>query len=366
MTLTQKQAHSALTVLFLFLFGLCVTLGLFAAFGCGDQPEHSDAPADPDGLTIVSGIVSHEDVYVPGQEGRVDGSVWDDGLFNAPEAKTEFCSSYTGPDAWFCAAADSGADVEKWKSTQLHGIQEVPQVGAISHACFGPTAASTASCLFPSAKQFRVTLDTSSCFLGPLPPDGLGTLQEQAILDGFKAGIKAWNGVGGLIVVDNGSPGSSGYLPITITCADLASDRVAESGYVSSGLVFKLSQLPTAPNGRKQHSVVVGTVLSSKLEPQSIADHFANVVCQGFLFTTANMKKVATNIGKHEGGHLFGFAHFDSGDQSIDIMNPFVRANTCTDWPIQQPFKDAIATFNPGGGSTSVVSDNGLTALQPQ
>lgn len=43
------------------------------------------------------------DVFVPGQEGRIDGSVWDDGAFTSASAKAEFCAEHGAlPEAWFC------------------------------------------------------------------------------------------------------------------------------------------------------------------------------------------------------------------------------------------------------------------------
>jgi hypothetical protein len=41
------------------------------------------------------------DEVIPGQEGRIDGSVWEDGAFNDPAAKREFCATHQ--EAWFCA-----------------------------------------------------------------------------------------------------------------------------------------------------------------------------------------------------------------------------------------------------------------------
>jgi hypothetical protein len=74
---------------FLVLFG--------AALACGGEARSSDGGC---------GAIQAPDIYVPGQEGRIDGSVWDDGIFATPEAKAEFCAEHGDlPEAWFCRGA---------------------------------------------------------------------------------------------------------------------------------------------------------------------------------------------------------------------------------------------------------------------
>jgi hypothetical protein len=86
--------------------GFIITALFLIGTGCGGNADdrHGDAPQSVE--VVFPGVSSaarqHAGIEVPGQEGRIDGSVWDDGLFNSPEAKAEFCSTYTGGDAWFC------------------------------------------------------------------------------------------------------------------------------------------------------------------------------------------------------------------------------------------------------------------------
>jgi hypothetical protein len=53
----------------------------------------------------------------PGQAGRIDGSVCDDGIFSSSDAKDAYCKN--NREAWFCS--EVGSIAQAWSSAEYHG-----------------------------------------------------------------------------------------------------------------------------------------------------------------------------------------------------------------------------------------------------
>lgn len=282
-----------------------------------------------------------------GQEGRIDGSVQDDGAFNSIEAKEEYCADH---DDWFCS--DTGSVEQAWTSAEYHGKEL-----STGRTCYGPNSAGN-GCMFPAQNKFRVKVTTAGCFTGPPPPNGPSTLQEQSMLDAMRNGAKAWNGAGGLIVVDDGSPGSSNYQLLTISCgACTVPGCLAEGGSGPETLSAVVSNLPVGPHGKDQGAAYAYKVTFITM---NTANTWADIVnkCSSGGVTNGEIIARATALGMHEAGHVYGFAHFNAGSIGTNIMYPF-SADTCSPAiSIQQVYKDALAAFSPTGGSATITDVN--------
>lgn len=293
----------------------------------------------------------HPDIPVPGQEGRIDGSPWLDGLFNNEEAKEEFCAEYGDlEEAWFCS--NLGQTEQTFTSEVFHGL-----IAGVDGTCYGPKTSSSKDCLFPAKKQFRVRIDTSGCFSGEAPPNGPSTLQEQNILNGLKEGVKLWHGKGGLIVVNEGSIGSANYIPVAITCGPTNSPTALAEGGLS-GVGTDRGDLPVASNRDPRHAKVVSGavyVVNMKNTFNFIKSHCGS---DGTLqFNTARY------IGLHEFGHVIAFSHFGSNSAG-NVMNPFT--NTCApSSTIANSFSTALSNFNPASGTPTVTSSSGIGSYSP-
>lgn len=317
---------------------------ILSAFACGDvDTTYLDNPETE--------VPFHETLDVPGQEGRIDGSVWNDGLFNSDAAKQEFCAEYGWLDeAWFCS--DLGQTAQAFQAEVFHGMQ----LNA-DGTCYGPQQGNK-DCLFPRKKQFRVKLDTSNCFNGQAPPNGPSTLQEQNILDGLKAGIKLWHGKGGLTVVNDGSPGSSSYTLIEIKCGETSvAGALAEGGL--GGAITNRGDLPSV-NGKNPKNAILA---DKAFFVVNIPRTFKHIKDRCGLNDNTLIFNTARFFGVHEMGHVLAFDHFNSTNAG-NIMNPFVSACAPSS-TITSVFTKAVENFDPAGGPVNVVSTSGLGSYTP-
>lgn len=296
------------------------------------------------------------DIPVPGQEGRIDGSPWQDGLFNSPEAKEQFCAEYGDlEEAWFCS--DLGQAAQPFTSVVFHGLL----TGTGADTCYGPDTANndTQNCLFPDKKQFRVKINTANCFAGSAPPNGPSTLEEQNYLNALKEGLKFWNGKG-VTVVDDGSSGSSGYRLIEVTCGSPPNNGLAFGGLVGVGT--NRGSMPTKLGNRNPGSAITVAGTSFMASPQRLFN-FGNTRCgtgQGAMNLRVATAKYA---GIHEGGHIFGFGHFGSTADD-NIMDPFI-SSCAPPQSIHAQFTEALNDFSPSGGGVTVSDDTLLGGLTP-
>lgn len=333
-----------------------LSFGLFlAAVACGGEDT---TELFPEYEGTVEFYDPHPEIPVPGQEGRIDGSPWIDGLFNSEESREVFCDEYGYlPDAWFCS--DTGQVQMGFSSQTFHGT--VSGGGT----CYGPQTKSDSSqnCVFPDKKQFKVKINTSNCFTGSPPPSGPSTLEEQNYLNAMREGIKMWNGVGGLTVVNDGAFGAENYRLIEIRCGTPSgSTALAEGGL--AGSPTDRGDMPSKFIGGttrdpKQARIVNGTwFLASPSRMYSFGVTRCGSGDGSMNLRTATVKYVAA----HEAGHIFGFSHFGS-TATNNIMDPFT--NECAPTiSFAQAFADALSAFNPGSGSPSV-SNGSLGNLSP-
>lgn len=85
-------------------------LALLLLLACGGESDERapSTEAGPESAPVAEqepercvGLAAR--VEVPGQERRIDGSVWDDGAFTSQAAKAQFCAEYGEcSEAWFC------------------------------------------------------------------------------------------------------------------------------------------------------------------------------------------------------------------------------------------------------------------------
>jgi hypothetical protein len=296
----------------------------------------------------------HPDIFVPGQEGRIDGSPWDDGLFKSPEAKEEFCDQYGDlEEAWFCS--DLGQTAQGFTTVLFHGILSG------SDTCYGQNKKNdgTQNCLFPDKKQFKVKINTSSCFQGSPPPTGPSTLEEQSYLDAYKAGVKFWNGKG-VTVVDDGASGSSNYRLIEIKCGVPEGNAVAEAGLVGVGT--NRGALPLKLGNRDPRSAVVVNGTDYTVSVQRTYN--LGVQKCGTGDGSMNLRiATAKYAGIHEAGHIFGFAHFGAaGDDNI--MDPFITS-CAPPQKIHASFVDALNKFDPNNAGVTVSDNTSLGGMTP-
>lgn len=311
------------------------------------------------------------DIPVPGQEGRVDGSVWNDGMFQTEKARQEFCAEWKDtPEAWFCS--EVGQLEHSWKSSEYHGVNAI--TGDNDGACYGPNSvAGSGDCIFPEMKHVRIITTSIDCYQGDPPPDGPSLLQEQAILFGIAEGILMWDNVGGNVgtptdIVMDGTPGTEWYAPLKITC------RVPDAGvYAVGGLSGqgkkRVNNLPVGPHsGKDLDQAYVIKEMWVDVNVNLIWQDAKNVCPSGQDVSTLDLRKFSWSIGIHEGGHDFGFAHFLSGgNMSNNVMYPWRNSRTCLQsWNILTDYKEAMGYLDtPSAGGVSVV-DHGLQNEQPQ
>lgn len=301
---------------------LLLIAAMLAMFACAGADE------------TVTTHDEHPDVFVPGQEGRIDGSVWEDGLFNSPEAKTEFCTDY--PDAWFCN--EIGTAEQAWTSVEYHGLAE-----GVGETCYGPASPSNGDCLFPAKKKFRLIVQTTGCFVGQPPPDGPSTLLEQAMLDGVRNAALQWDNAGGIDVCVSGAPGCSGsaFMPVTIDCQYTDEPGGFAAGGLDGVVSTAVGNAPVGPHSGKDvddFRTIAGGVININVPViwDAVKACYPNP-------TESNVKSWVTYTGKHEFGHVLGFAHMGNAT----LMNPF-RPSGCTPQsPIHTSFHDALSQYNP-------------------
>jgi hypothetical protein len=301
--------------------------------------------------------------YVPGQEGRIDGSVWVDGQFNSPEAKDAFCAE--NPDAWFCS--ELGTAEQAWTSYEYHGGTLLS-----SATCYGPGAASNADCAFPNKRKFRLIINHNDCFEGASPPNGPSTLQEQAMLDGFRnQAVSIWNGVGGITVCRSGaagcSPTDSSFMNVYINC-EVEPGQAAGDSYALGGLIGTVStpvgNAPVGPHsGKDVDDLKVSDLGHITVVPANIWP--ALVTCYGTDATANEIASWSQWTTAHEFGHVLGFSHFNSTSIG-NLMYPF-RPGACNAGPnIGIQLSDAINAFNPSSSGGVTITNGGLQNLLPQ
>lgn len=341
----QRFMWSALAAL------ACV--GVVAAWGCGDAQENSGGerftPIDMGfGSVMVDDTDPHPEIVVPGQEGRIDGSVWGDGQFNSPEAKRDFCASYTGDDAWFCD--DGLADKANWRSVEFHGLA----VGTNGGTCYGPRqkALGGNDCFFPAKKNVEIAV-------------GFCSGAKQAVADGMLAGMLSWDGKGSIDVVRAGNvPPGQTYLPLVMTCT-LTGGALGVGG-LSGSVVKMIDDAPTGPfsgNNLDDFSTVSAGVMNVN---DALNKSECKRLCNGGSAdcTAAQLGSFASYVGTHEMGHVLGFAHFDVAGSPGTIMNAF-RPDLCTpSRTIGVQYGTALTNYEPGTTSPLVGSAS-LEALTP-
>lgn len=353
------------------------------AIACGSPESESSYPEaiEPDGRVRNTAIFDMApehlaDIPVPGQEGRIDGSVWADGIFNDPLARDHFCGEWGDlPEAWFCR--DIGSLEQGWISSEYHGISK--QGGG---TCYGATAtAGSGDCYFPEMKHFRIIMSSAGCYVGQAPPNGPSLLQENAILFGIQEGVLQWNNLGGsacgagsvggtctpTAVVLNGTPGTDWYAPLTIDCQNTDPGAYAQGGLQGNPSV-RVGNLPVGPNsGKDQDDAIVlhDGILNVNI-PQIWTD--AKAACGGGSnITELNLRKFTWAIGVHEGGHVLGFRHFNANNMAANVMYPTRSPNVCQqNYTIPQAFKDALGAFDTVATPGPYVINTGLQTWLPQ
>lgn len=293
-------------------------------------------------------------ITFPGQENRIDGHVMFDGMFNDPTGKVAFCDE--NPDVWFCS--NIGTSQQTFTTSEYYGLAQGYQT------CYGPSSATNADCIFPSSLNFRIIEATDTCFNNI--PGGPNVLQERAIIDGVKEGMKVWDGKAGKVdVVNNGTPGTSGHIPTTVDCS-YTGNGLAQSGFTGTGVKVE-NNAPIGPTSGKDVDDFItasqGFISLDILEVwQSVK---ANCGSTPTLQQTQNWAKY---LGAHEMGHVVGFSHFD--DQSntpTNLMYPFMpnACNISTTGTIKIHFISALTHYVPSAGGTTIVLDDNLENLDP-
>lgn len=310
------------------------------------------APAD---VEWVDGMPTDpEAIDVPGQERRIDGSVWQDGMFNDEQDKLAFCDEH--PEPWFCS--ELGELEQPWTSVEYHGMA----LGA-GETCYGPGSAANGDCLFPNKKSFRLFINTVGCFDGPAPPAGPSSLQEQTILEGFRDAALEWNGHGGIAVCNATSPGctQTGRMNVYFNC-DVPAADVGSDAYAVGGLVGVVSTpVGNAPVGAHSGKDVDDFKLSDLGHVAILMQNVWNgaVACFGAP-TLQELRDWARYSSIHEFGHVLGFSHFNNNT----IMNPY-RPNGCTpSIAIHSAYDNALSTWSLTSSGVTL-SPGQLWAQQP-
>lgn len=313
------------------------------------------------------------DIPVPGQEGRIDGSVWNDGLFRTEEARQQFCGEYGDmEEAWFCS--ELGTAEQAWRSVEYHGIT----FGGPGSTCYGPGATNgSGDCIFPEMKHIRIVQQLTNCFEGAAPPNGPSLLQEQAIILGVVEGILQWNNVGnaygnsGARVVVDGTPGTEWYAPLYLTCKGKIIDpsAYAVGGIVSNAGDPRVANLPLGPHsGKDQDDARVGKKLVLDINVPMIWQHAVDA-CPGDAtsITGENLRKFVWPIGVHEAGHTLGFGHFLwGGDMANQVMYPWRSPSVCAQgWFIEDKFHRAVGYLETAAAGGTSIPNEHLYLLTP-
>lgn len=304
----------------------------------------------------------HPDIFVPGQENRTDGSVWLDGFFNSPEAKAQFCSEYQGDDAWFCnesGAEQIGSAGQAWTVAEYMGKDS-----AGGPPCYGP-GSKNRDCIVPFDKYFTYRWTNENCFsCNPAStPNCPNTVQEQAIHDGIVQGMVAWNGLGGAAMVPEGTPGTSGYVHITVNC--IVTDPGDYADGISGPAVAQVrkADLPVGPHGKDEKRGLSLNVGSMTVNITAVWGRL-KTIC-GSAVSASTIRTASSIIGAHESGHLYGYAHFSASPVTSNIMYPFWTTGCAAPWSIQKSYVDGLTVFSPGS-TTDSVPDKNLGSLLPE
>lgn len=317
---------------------------LFAIFACG-------APADEPGIPQE---------YVPGQQGRIDGSVYDDGWFNPdyPEAKAEFCAM--DPDAWFCS--DLGTSEQAFTTHQYFGGTQSSTFGT----CYGPAQHALGYCQFPKLKQFEIKLNATACFhpIPGLPAAQQPTLQQaQAMVDGFIEGMKLWNGVGGAAVASTGGGTPTWYQDMNVFCQEIGTALGDHAADVPFESFEKKADLPVAPNGRDAGNAYTYDKSRIRIDIQSLWQHIRGSTQCGPNPTLTQIKNTAKRVGTHEMGHGLGLNHFTFAG---NIMHPNAISACSPSISIHSAFVNAVAAYDSTNSTLATVLTGNLGSQNPQ
>jgi hypothetical protein len=323
------------------------------------------APEDIEWIDTTDYAVPN--IYVPGQEGRVDLTVWHDGAFNTPEAKKAFCAEHGDmPEAWFCS--ELGTARQGWEVAEYHGM-----ASGAGETCYGPAAtAGTGDCVVPRTTWMKVVSSYGGCFAGAAPPNGPSLTQETAILEGIKDGMYTWHGMGagyghGVAARVEPKSGSvpSNYMPVTISCG-------VAGGYAVGGLsgspVNYTSNAPVGPNsGKDQDDIYTAPNGIMTVDIVEIWQAAGAACGGGANVSAANLRIFARSIGAHEQGHVLGFSHFDNNDNlNNNVMAPWRNPNLCNSAsPILEAYQRALGFIAGPGGGANTVTDRNLWAELP-
>lgn len=307
------------------------------------------------------------DIQVPGQEGRIDGSVWNDGMFQTEEARQEFCGEWGGDDrAWFCSEA--GQLEQAWKSSEYHG-STLDATGA----CYGPESDNGGHCIFPEMKHVKIIMSGIECYDGAAPPDGPTLLQEENILFGIKEGILQWDNLGGSSgtatdIVSSGTPGTEWYAPLKITCEVPDAGAYALGGLSGAGKK-RVSNLPVGPHsGKDLTNAYVIKEMWVKVNIDLIWQDAKNACGGGSNVDSYKLRQFAWSVGVHEAGHALGFSHFlMGGNMANNVMYPWRSPDVCLQyWNILPDYQEAIGYLDTPSAGGVAVTNHGLQDEQPQ
>lgn len=242
---------------------------------------------------------------------------------------------------------DVGQASEAWVSDRYHGQTN----GA--GPCYGPATGGW-PCEFPQYKQINVSLvlanSTCSQHQSYILSHGGTQAEYQAIVTQFQLGLASLGGIGSGVVVNLNST-SGTHMTIGGDCEHTGS---AFGNFYGSWFNVSDVQLP-ASGGVDPDKVFYWDTASSALRfsPENIWAHVVstcNFPTVGNPLRIANMKTLAYRVGRHEGLHMFGFAHFRSG-----MMAPTVGCNfSGSDFDIPAGFGAALSDYSGGAGSVTV------------
>jgi hypothetical protein len=276
---------------------------------------------------------------------------------------------------------DYGQTTQAWVSKKYHG-------DASGFTCYGPSSQGLV-CKFPPYKQINVTTpnwsaDTSNsncatqrsnlAFYG-------GTQAEfDLIKDAYVAGMASLNAIGTNVVVKiNNTSGTKMSIPIR-----------CENTYPALGIFAERStpnqvhvQLPAFqgvdPAYARQYIASGSNVSSHGVDIVTIWDFVTRPNSPGIEGcglapgNARNLKlaEVATQVGKHEGLHMFGFGHFAEGIMSTiecTVGNHGWNGHHVLDTVVPPGFGEALSAFNgsaSGGVNISVNATDPLDSWGP-
>jgi hypothetical protein len=332
---------------------LIASLAVSMAFACGGEADHQEEYAE----SVTRWDPANEGV--PGQEGRLDGSVWVDGLFNSSTAKEEFCTG-EGAGAWFCdveVPSIGNAEVDKaWASAEYHGMAKDS-----AGTCYGAAQAMNGSndCIFPQLKQLRVKTD----------PACTADVKNQAIMTGIFEGMRKWVGIDTVDVVADGAPGTSWYMLVPMKCSLTTVDVTAEGG-LGGQLSTRVCNAPIGPHSGRDIDdlqVINGGLMNVNLAEVKADCKFRCNGPFGAACSADQLRAFSRAVGTHEGGHIFGFSHFNGGGSlNANVMWPFTSSTTCIETPlINGEYQAALGIYN-SGHNLGTVEDFNLEIRSPE